>query len=230
MIAAITDIMTQLQSEGAQVPLKSFIINLLFAGLLGYLLSLLYLYCGRSLSNRGEFGRNFVLISMTTMLIISIVKSSLALSLGLVGALSIVRFRSAIKEPEELCYLFLAVGIGLGFGAGQGVVTMVAFTVIAIVIWLKNNLTLKKMPVSNIHLVVSSQGETGMAFNRVRTTVQEASETFAIRRLEESHDWFEASFLVSFESPGQMESCSRALRSLGDQVKVSFMDQKGLGW
>ena len=230
MIAAISNILTGLQSEGAQVPLKSFVVNLLFSGLLGYLLSLLFLYCGRSLSNRSEFGRIFVLIAMTTMLIISIVKSSLALSLGLVGALSIVRFRSAIKEPEELCYLFLAVGIGLGFGAGQGVVTMVAFTVIAAVIWLKNNLTVKKMPVSNIHLVVSAEGDSNLEINRVRTTVQDTSETFAIRRLEESHEWFEASFLVSFENPGQMESCSRALRSLGEHVKVSFMDQRGLGW
>ena len=57
------------------------------------------------------------LITMTTMLIISIVKSSLALSLGLVGALSVIRFRAAIKEPEELTYLFLTIAIGLGFGA-----------------------------------------------------------------------------------------------------------------
>jgi len=52
---------------------------------------------------------------MTTMLVISIVKSSLALSLGLVGALSIVRFRSAIKEPEELVYIFLSMAITFHF-------------------------------------------------------------------------------------------------------------------
>ena len=50
---------------------------------------------------------------------IVIIKNSLALSLGLVGALSIVRFRAAIKEPEELVYLFLVIAIGLGCGAGQ---------------------------------------------------------------------------------------------------------------
>lgn len=51
-------------------------------------------------------------------LVIFVVKSSLALSLGLVGALSIVRFRTPIKGPEELVYLFLSIAIGLGFGAG----------------------------------------------------------------------------------------------------------------
>ena len=48
--------------------------------------------------------QKFFVLSLTTMIIITIVKSSLALSLGLVGALSIVRFRTAIKEPEELAY------------------------------------------------------------------------------------------------------------------------------
>ena len=54
-----------------------------------------------------------------------IVKNSLALSLGLVGALSIVRFRAAIKEPEELIYLFLIIATGLGCGAGQIKITIV---------------------------------------------------------------------------------------------------------
>ena len=54
---------------------------------------------------------------MTTYIVIMVVKNSLALSLGLVGALSIVRFRAAIKEPEELVYLFLIIAAGLGCGA-----------------------------------------------------------------------------------------------------------------
>jgi len=66
-----------------------------------------------------NFSKNFVILGTTTCIIIVIVKNSLALSLGLVGALSIVRFRAAIKEPEELVYLFLVIAVGLGCGAGQ---------------------------------------------------------------------------------------------------------------
>ena len=54
------------------------------------------------------------------MVVITIVKSSLALSLGLVGALSIVRFRTPIKETEELIMLFINLAIGLGLGASKG--------------------------------------------------------------------------------------------------------------
>ena len=63
-----------------------------------------------------------------------VVKSSLALSLGLVGALSLVRFRTPIKEPEELAHLFLVSAVGLGFGAGQSVVTPIVFLVIPVLI------------------------------------------------------------------------------------------------
>ena len=81
---------------------------------------------GSTLSNREEFGQVFPFILLTTILIITVVKSSLALSLGLVGALSIVRFRTPIKEPEELAYLFISIAMGLGLGANQILATVVA--------------------------------------------------------------------------------------------------------
>ena len=98
-----------------------FSVNLILAAILGIILGFLYVKFGTSFSNRKTFSKNFPLLTMTTMFIITIVKSSLALSLGLVGALSIVRFRAAIKEPEELTFLFVAISIGLGLGAGQPV-------------------------------------------------------------------------------------------------------------
>ncbi len=103
--------------------------------LLSSLLSLVYVWVGRSLSNRWRLAAIFPVMAMTTMLIISIIKVSLTLSLGLVGALSIVRFRSAIKDPEELVYIFLAITLGLGFGAGQIGLTSVFFGLILLVVF-----------------------------------------------------------------------------------------------
>ncbi len=74
----------------------------------------------------------FLLLIPSMILIISIIKSSIALSLGLVGALSIVRFRTPIKEPEELLYLFVAIAVGLGLGANQIVATVVGFGAICL--------------------------------------------------------------------------------------------------
>ena len=83
--------------------------------------------------DRRAFGNNLVLVTLATTLIILTIKSSLALSLGLVGALSIVRFRTPIKEPEELVYLFLAVGLGVGMGAEVILETGAAFLFILLV-------------------------------------------------------------------------------------------------
>ena len=119
-----------LTTQSIEVPVFTFVVNLLLTALLCFILSRIYIRYGSSLSNRRMFARNFVLIGMTTMVIITIVKSSLALSLGLVGALSIVRFRAAIKEPEELSYLFLTIAIGLGLGADQRIITLAALFII----------------------------------------------------------------------------------------------------
>ena len=74
----------------------------------------------------------FLLLIPSMILIISIIKSSIALSLGLVGALSIVRFRTPIKEPEELLYLFVAIAVGLGLGANQLLATLIGFGAICL--------------------------------------------------------------------------------------------------
>tara|TARA_B100001173_G_scaffold260167_1_gene233293 strand:+ start:365 stop:1075 length:711 start_codon:yes stop_codon:yes gene_type:complete len=106
-------------NQNVQIDLPNFVISLICAAILSFLVQLFYIKYSSSLSNRKEFSKNFVILGVTTCIVIMIVKSSLALSLGLVGALSIVRFRAAIKEPEELVYLFLIIAIGLGCGANQ---------------------------------------------------------------------------------------------------------------
>jgi hypothetical protein len=114
----------------APLSLLSFTINLLLGLVLSILLAWYYKHLGESLSNRSKFAPILPILAMITLVVISIVKSSLALSLGLVGALSIVRFRTAIKDPEELIFLFFAIAIGLGMGADQRIPTMIAFAII----------------------------------------------------------------------------------------------------
>ena len=119
--------------------LDSFILSLLLATLLSLLIQYCYLKYSNSLSNKLDFSKNFVMLGIATTIVITIVKSSLALSLGLVGALSIVRFRAAIKEPEELVYLFLIIATGLGCGAGQIKLTAIGiiFALIVTVVYYK---------------------------------------------------------------------------------------------
>ena len=125
-------------NKNIQIDLENFIANLLCAIILSFLIQLTYNKTSKSLSNAGNFSRNFVILGLTTTIIITIVKSSLALSLGLVGALSIVRFRAAIKEPEELVFLFLIIAVGLGCGAGQIKITVIGTLIAIIIIFIMN--------------------------------------------------------------------------------------------
>ena len=113
-----------------------FVINFAMCIFASFILRSIYLMCARSLTGRQHVAPIIPIMSLITFLIIMVVKSSLALSLGLVGALSIVRFRTPIKEPEELVYLFLSISLGLGFGAGLTLITSCSFIVIIIVIFI----------------------------------------------------------------------------------------------
>src|SRR5688572_7884505 len=88
-------------------------IYLVLGGGLAFYIRFIYRRFGGAVSNADSTSRIFPLLTLITILVISVVKSSMALSLGLVGALSIVRFRAAIKDPEELVYLFMCIGTGL---------------------------------------------------------------------------------------------------------------------
>jgi hypothetical protein len=106
-------------SNGQSVSALHLAVYLLLAGTLALYVRLLYQKCSASPSDTESISRAFPLLALVTTGVIAVVKSSLALSLGLVGALSIVRFRAAIKDPEELVYLFLCIAIGLALGAEQ---------------------------------------------------------------------------------------------------------------
>ena len=92
---------------------------------LSFIVRAFYINRSFSLVGKTHIASIIPILSGVVFLVIMVVKSSLALSLGLVGALSIVRFRTPIKEPEELVYLFLAIGVGLGLGAGQSMLTSI---------------------------------------------------------------------------------------------------------
>ena len=118
------------------------------------LLKYIYQNHSTALTSKIQIGKIIPILSLSVFLIILVVKSSLALSLGLVGALSIVRFRTPIKEPEELVYLFLSISIGLGYGSGQIILTSFVFSLILIIIFLfsKNK---DKISEKNYNLVIS---------------------------------------------------------------------------
>ena len=131
-------------NSAPDISYSNFVYAILVSAILAAIVKFVYVRISRTLNDREHFSDIFVPLAIITTLVITVIKFSLALSLGLVGALSIVRFRAAIKEPEELVYLFLIIAIGLGCGANQLVIitTGIFFSLIIIMIYsgyLKNS-------------------------------------------------------------------------------------------
>lgn len=212
-----------LTTESAQISIVGFLINAGIVLILSFVLEFTYSRCAKSLSGRKAFAANFFLIAFTTMLIISIVKSSLALSLGLVGALSIVRFRSAIKEPEELAYLFFTISIGLGMGANQRVITVVAAFVLLAIIWAKH-LSSKKTRQQNLYLTVSGSGAGKPALENIDQVVQQNFKASKLVRYDETSDIIEAAFWVEIKNTENLQQFKNKLGEINPEIRISFID------
>jgi hypothetical protein len=197
----------------APLSLTTLAINMLLAILLSTVLAWFYTEYGKSLSNRARFAQTLPVLALTTVLIISVVKSSLALSLGLVGALSIVRFRTAIKEPEELVYLFIAMAIGLGLGADQRLPTIVAIVVILGYLVARAFVTPRPLK-SNLYMNVLTPSSDN-AFARINELLVKHVKRADLRRLDRTGPTLQATYLIACPN---------------DEVLVSLMDDMSAGF
>ncbi len=91
-----------------------------------------------------SFGTSLVMLSMVTSMIISVVSSSIALTFGMVGALSIVRFRTAVKDPMDTIYMFWAIGCGITLGAQFYTQALVGSAIIGVFLLVWNLFKSKK--------------------------------------------------------------------------------------
>jgi len=102
-----------------QMSFLSGLLTLIFAFIAGIFLRYLFNKYSNTFTSKVSLGNTLLLLTISVASIIAVVKSSLALSLGLVGALSVVRFRTAIKEPYNLVFLLLSICLGISIGATQ---------------------------------------------------------------------------------------------------------------
>jgi hypothetical protein len=212
-------------TEEVQVSIEDFLLGTLILIVLSIILEFTYMKCAKSISNRRVFAGNFLLIAFTTMLIISIVKSSLALSLGLVGALSIVRFRAAIKEPEELTYLFFAIALGLGLGANQQLVTITAFIIMSLIIWTRYFISPRQRSQNMLFSISGSPGE-NMNLSTVSEIFNKHFKKYELKRYDENPDQVEMSFLIDINDPSKLDACKKALLSVSPGLSVTYIDNK----
>lgn len=200
-------------------------INICVAIALAFLTRTIYIRFGSSLANKSSFSRIFIPLTLTTLLIIGVVKSSLALSLGLVGALSIVRFRTAIKDPEELIYLLICIAIGLGLGAEQTKLTVAVVVVTLCVLMVNTYLSNRRSQRKGWYVVVrgdqKSVDETAL-MNEIKSTKTTAD----IKRLVRTQDRAEVCILIHNMSSDKLGTVRQKLSAVAPSAEVSMMEHQ----
>lgn len=122
----ISNIQSLLQEEVSAIPVGKLFVAVLIACAAGLLVAVVYRFTFGGVLFSKQFALGLVLLSMITCIIILAISSNLVLSLGMVGALSIVRFRTAVKEPMDTIFMFWALAAGILVGAGFFLIAILA--------------------------------------------------------------------------------------------------------
>jgi hypothetical protein len=157
--------------EAADFAVLDFIIAMGIAFALGLFILWVYKKTYNGVMYSSGFGLSLVAMAMITTLVILAVTSNVVLSLGMVGALSIVRFRTAIKEPMDIAFLFWAIAVGIVLGAGMIPLAVFGSVFVGMVLWVFVNRKTTDQPYIMILNCTDGEAE-GQALEQVREYVK----------------------------------------------------------
>ena len=133
-----------------------FLFGLISTAIFVYLVRLIYLKYSNTVSNKLITANLFFIFGISIFLIVITIKSSIVLSLGLVGALSIIRFRTAIKEPEQIIYFLFITGISIATAAESFLFPLLSILILYIYVRSIYNEQIKKHQTYNDQIVIKS--------------------------------------------------------------------------
>ncbi len=117
--------------------------NILVSGILGFVIFISYVISHRGTIYSKKFNVSLVVLTVLTSMVMTVIGNNVALSLGMVGALSIVRFRTAIKDSRDTVYIFWTIIVGICCGVGDFVVAGIGSALVFVLLLLfgaiKNN-------------------------------------------------------------------------------------------
>ena len=217
----------QFQSNLINFSLIDLSINFLIGVLLSSLIYFHYNNSAKKRILRKDMALVLPILALTTLLVITLVKSSLALSLGLVGALSIVRFRTPIKEPEELAYIFLSIALGLCLGADQREAAICGILIILSVFSIYTFLSLeKKNKASNLILTFNTPSDKGNnnLLGDVTNHLSKYSTEVNFRRIDSHSNQFSFTCIIKFDEINDIQSFLQECRAEFPESQITLLD------
>ena len=129
--------------DQSMLSLEQIAANIFVSGILGFLIFISYMISHRGTIYSKKFNVSLVVLTVLTSMVMTVIGNNVALSLGMVGALSIVRFRTAIKDSRDTVYIFWTIIVGICCGVGDFVVAGIGSALVFLLLLLfgaiKNN-------------------------------------------------------------------------------------------
>lgn len=177
----------------------------------------------RMMNRKAFYNRNFnlslIALAVITAAIILTIQSNIVISLGMVGALSIVRFRTAVKDPMDLVFLFWSISAGIICGAGFAVVAVVASVVITVIILLCD-----RMPVGTAAVILLVNSTDYKTEGRIMEVVEKYCESSKVKARNLTKDKLNMAIEVKTGEGGKLVE---QLMELSSVTSASLVDHDG---
>ena len=194
----------------------TIVVSLVLAFAVGLFIAWIYRRNFRGVMYSNNFALTLVLMTLITCPVVMCIKESIQLSMGMVGALSIVRFRTAVKDPLDTAYMFWALTMGILLGAGQFFLTALTVVGIGILITVVVNLQSKRM--NSFLLVLRMGDEAERAASQIVASVRNQQ----LKSKTVSSHGIEATYEVRVDKPDALLNKLRAVQGVYDATLVSY--------
>ena len=201
--------------------------NLLVALICGYLVSWLYRLTYKGPGYSISFVNAMILLAMITAVVIMVIGNNLARAFGLVGAMSIIRFRTAVKDTQDIVFIFFALAAGMAAGAGYFLIAFLGTIFIGIVILIitKAGLGVPRQREYLLQFAYTSNGDPSPSYLPVIQKHCRRHEVINVRSLDEEH-LMEVSFYVRLKNEQKNDDFIRELSATGGVRNVNlFFDE-----
>lgn len=195
------------------------LLTLAFALITGVLISLVYKITYRGVLYSPQFSMVLIMLTLVTAPVVMAIGSNVALSMGMVGALSIVRFRTAVKDPLDTAYMFWALTMGILLGAGQFFLTALTVVGIGILITVVVNLQSKRM--NSFLLVLRMGDEAERAASQIVASVRNQQ----LKSKTVSSNGIEATYEVRVDKPDALLNRLNNIPGVIDATLVSYQGE-----
>lgn len=174
---SITDI-SGLAAQFKSIVPSDLFLSLGFGLLIGVIIAFVYRKTYRGVLYSPTFALTLIMLTLITTPVVMCIKSDIALSMGMVGALSIVRFRTAVKDPLDTAYMFWALTMGILLGAGLYIIALIVALCISVILFI---LTFVKFQNPNAYLLVLHYENDEYVENEIEKTINHSARNYKLR-------------------------------------------------